>query len=114
MDMKNPSPAIESLENAKGEASAEAINRTQGDVLLVSATNHVRRIPVPTNDPNDPLNFNKWRKLGIVICCCWFCMFYVPSSDRVCRTLTERSYLLYPLVVWNWHVHEYTVSDVHT
>ena len=77
--MKNPSPAVENLEDAKGISDISAADHTQGDVLLVSPTNHVRRIPVPTNDPNDPLNFNKWRKLGIVISCCWFC----KSNGRI-------------------------------
>jgi hypothetical protein len=46
---------------------------TLGSTLLVTTEGHVRRIPVPTNDPNDPLNFTKWQKIGIVFSCCWFC-----------------------------------------
>lgn len=46
--------------------------RTAGEVLLVSEQG-VRNIPVPTDNPNDPLNFNRWQKLGVTITCCWFC-----------------------------------------
>lgn len=44
-----------------------------GEILLLSGEDEVRRVPVPTSDPNDPLNFTKWRKLGVTITCCWFC-----------------------------------------
>ena len=45
-----------------------------GDALLVTADGQVRKLPIPSNDPNDPLNFTKWEKLAIVVACCWFCM----------------------------------------
>jgi len=46
---------------------------TLGSTLLVTIDGQVRRIPVSTNDPNDPLNFSRWQKVGIVFSCCWFC-----------------------------------------
>lgn len=46
-----------------------------GDVNLLDEQGHIRRIPIPSTDPNDLLNFNKWRKLGVIICCCWFSIF---------------------------------------
>jgi hypothetical protein len=46
---------------------------TAGEILLVSGHNEIRKVPVPTNDPNDPLNMTKLRKLGVTITCCWFC-----------------------------------------
>ncbi|GIZ36792.1 hypothetical protein CKM354_000025900 [Cercospora kikuchii] len=52
-----------------------AENRTGGDVNLIDQYGQVRRIPIPSADPNDPLNFSKWRKLGIMVCCCWFSVF---------------------------------------
>ncbi|KIW05425.1 uncharacterized protein PV09_03935 [Verruconis gallopava] len=82
MEAKVPSPTIDKLEDCNSVTKHEDQNlneRTTGDVLLVTKTNHVRRIPVPTNDPNDPLNFNKWRKLGIVVTCCWFSIFSILS-----------------------------------
>jgi hypothetical protein len=36
---------------------------------------NTRRIPIPTGDPNDPLNFGKVQKLGILVSCCWFSIF---------------------------------------
>lgn len=43
-----------------------------GNALLVNKDGEVRKIPVPSSDPNDPLNFRRWEKYGIVFCCCWF------------------------------------------
>ena len=45
-----------------------------GDALLVTPDGQVRKLPIPSNDPNDPLNFSKREKLFIVVACCWFCM----------------------------------------
>lgn len=45
--------------------------QNHGDVLLVSSED-VRRIPVPTDNPNDPLNSKPWKKFVIVANCCWF------------------------------------------
>lgn len=44
-----------------------------GDVLLVDAAGEIQRLPVPSNDPNDPLNFTAWEKTGVIVSCCWFC-----------------------------------------
>ncbi|OAG11553.1 MFS general substrate transporter [Paraphaeosphaeria sporulosa] len=48
---------------------------TVGEILLVSGQDEIRRVPVPTNDPNDPLNLSKWRKIGVTVTCCWFSVF---------------------------------------
>ncbi|CAI7618762.1 unnamed protein product [Penicillium pancosmium] len=40
--------------------------------LLVNASGGILRLPVPSSDPNDPLNFTKWEKMGVIISCCWF------------------------------------------
>ncbi|KAI4840268.1 MFS general substrate transporter, partial [Aureobasidium sp. EXF-8845] len=48
---------------------------SNGDLQLINTTGEIRRIPIPSSDPNDPLNYSKWRKLGILICCCWFSIF---------------------------------------
>lgn len=44
-----------------------------GDVVLMNSMGEVRHVPIPSSDPNDPLNFSKYRKLGVLVCCCWFC-----------------------------------------
>jgi hypothetical protein len=44
----------------------------EGNALLVNKDGEVRKIPVPSSDPNDPLNFRRWEKYGVVLCCCWF------------------------------------------
>ncbi|RAK98542.1 MFS general substrate transporter [Aspergillus ibericus CBS 121593] len=42
------------------------------DQVLVDETGRIQRLPVPSDDPNDPLNLALWEKTGIVVCCCWF------------------------------------------
>jgi len=48
---------------------------SNGDLQLINTIGEIRRIPIPSSDPNDPLNYSKWRKMGILICCCWFSIF---------------------------------------
>lgn len=60
------------VENGSGSHQAVKID---GEVVLVTGS-AVQRIPVASADPNDPLNFSKWRKLGILITTCWFCKVY--------------------------------------
>jgi hypothetical protein len=55
-----------------------------GNALLVTADGEVRKLPVPSNDPNDPLNFTKLEKLGISVACCWFCKFSLISNLKFC------------------------------
>ena len=45
------------------------------DVNLLDEDGNIRRIPVPSADPNDPLNMSKWRKLGVIVTCCWYSIF---------------------------------------
>ncbi|PYH91315.1 MFS general substrate transporter [Aspergillus ellipticus CBS 707.79] len=44
----------------------------QGDALLVDAAGDIQRLPLPSQDPNDPLNFTVWEKTGVMVSCCWF------------------------------------------
>lgn len=69
MDNKK-SPGLDHVEALK-PATVPAQNH--GDVLLVTSQD-VRRIPVPTDNPNDPLNAKPFKKLMIVANCCWFGM----------------------------------------
>lgn len=48
---------------------------TIGNVKFFDENDLVRRISIPSADPNDPLNFSKWRKLGINFTCCWYSVF---------------------------------------
>ena len=44
----------------------------EGNALLVAKDGTIRRLPVPSDDPNDPLNFRPWEKYSVIFCCCWF------------------------------------------
>ncbi|KAJ9144564.1 hol1 protein (member of major facilitator superfamily) [Pleurostoma richardsiae] len=54
------------------EVAKPAHEHIEGDALLVDRRGHIRRLPVPSQNPNDPLNFKIWEKTAIIICCCWF------------------------------------------
>ncbi|KAJ6018288.1 hypothetical protein N7451_001667 [Penicillium sp. IBT 35674x] len=45
---------------------------TQKNQILVDAAGSIQRLPVPSNDVNDPLNFTVWEKAGVIVSCCWF------------------------------------------
>lgn len=64
-------PEIHQVENFK-DIVKDDHGHVEGNALLVSKDGEVRRIPVPSNDPNDPLNFKPWQKYALVFCCCWF------------------------------------------
>ncbi|KAL4912254.1 major facilitator superfamily domain-containing protein [Aspergillus aurantiobrunneus] len=40
--------------------------------VLVDGDGQIQRLPVPSKDPNDPLNYTIWEKIGIIVSCCWF------------------------------------------
>lgn len=67
MDNKD-TPALDHVESLK---PATVPAQSHGDVLLVTSQD-VRRIPVPTDNPNDPLNSKPFKKFMIVANCCWF------------------------------------------
>ncbi|KAL0943212.1 uncharacterized protein CTRU02_201098 [Colletotrichum truncatum] len=62
---------VEHLEDLKLDPK-EKHGHVEGNALLVNRGGEIRRIPVPSSDPNDPLNFRRWEKYCLVFCCCWF------------------------------------------
>ncbi|KAH7347276.1 major facilitator superfamily domain-containing protein [Plectosphaerella cucumerina] len=62
---------IDSLK-AHPESGQQDGSHVEGNALLVNMAGEVRKIPVPSADPNDPLNFRRWEKYAVVFCCCWF------------------------------------------
>jgi hypothetical protein len=57
------------------EHDAEHSNgqHVSGSALLIDKQGNVRKLPIPTANPNDPLNWKKWEKAAVIFCCCWFC-----------------------------------------
>jgi hypothetical protein len=41
------------------KASSDEGHHSVGNALLVTADGEVRKLPIPSNDPNDPLNLKK-------------------------------------------------------
>lgn len=73
MSTNDPKAQVEYLEEV-GKIGAKP------DVL-VGENGEVQRLPVPSEDPNDPLNFSTWEKFGVIFSCCWFCGF--PASFNI-------------------------------
>ncbi|KAK1492920.1 hypothetical protein CCUS01_13916 [Colletotrichum cuscutae] len=61
----------------------------EGNALLINRDGEVRRIPVPSSDPNDPLRFRPWEKYGIVFCCCWFSSMGLSTASGLGAILHE-------------------------
>lgn len=62
---------VDYVEHIKYEEDRDE-KHVKGNALLVSQDGAIRKVPVPSNNPNDPLNFRPWEKIGIIFCCCWF------------------------------------------
>ncbi|KAJ4322904.1 hypothetical protein N0V94_002167 [Neodidymelliopsis sp. IMI 364377] len=72
-------------------------NHVKGNALLVQADGDVRKIPVPSKSPNDPLNFKTWEKAGIIFCCCWFSIMGLSMSGGLGAILNVFFELYMPL-----------------
>ncbi|KAH7007853.1 major facilitator superfamily domain-containing protein [Microdochium trichocladiopsis] len=59
-------------EHSEKPAATGAATHVAGDALLLDKQGNIRRLPIPSNDPNDPLNFKTWEKAATIFCCCWF------------------------------------------
>lgn len=72
VDAINGKHGADYVEELKPPPDVNDSKHVGGNALLVSRDGEVRKLPVPSSNPNDPLNFRGWEKTGIVICCCWF------------------------------------------
>ncbi len=52
----------------------------EGNALLLDKEGRIRRLPIPSTNPNDPLSFKPWEKAAVIICCCWFCKFMAQRT----------------------------------
>lgn len=55
------------------EEKHQHIQHIAGSALLIDKNGTVRKLPIPSNNPNDPLNWKGWEKAVVIFCCCWFC-----------------------------------------
>ncbi|RDW84249.1 hypothetical protein BP6252_01839 [Coleophoma cylindrospora] len=76
--------------------TAGASHRLAGDALLVTAQGEICRLPVPSNDPNDPLNFTRWEKAAIIVACCWFSIMSLSLSGGLGAILSTFFQLYLP------------------
>lgn len=105
--MENKTNYVSEVEEVINSKTTGIKQQTGGDVLLVSEEG-LRKIPIPTDDPNDPLNYSKWKKAGVVLTCCWFCKSalkeFSTTGDQTNRQIYD-SHLLTPLAEWYRHIH---------
>nr|RBQ86202.1 hypothetical protein FVER53263_20421 [Fusarium verticillioides] len=52
------------MEDEKKAHTAHDDGHIEGNALLVNRQDEIRKIPVPSSDPNDPLHFKPWKKYG--------------------------------------------------
>ena len=70
-DIESNKVSATEVDNVK--ALADHTEHAEGNAFLVDKHGAVRKVPVPSNNPNDPLNFKPWEKWAVIITCCWFC-----------------------------------------
>jgi hypothetical protein len=63
------------------------VEETRTGEVLVDERGEIQRLPVPSSDPNDPLNYTKWEKLGVIFSCCWFCKSLLVSHVSTAHTI---------------------------
>ncbi|KAH7033539.1 major facilitator superfamily domain-containing protein [Microdochium trichocladiopsis] len=63
------------------QAAPSSKGHVEGNALLFNKDGEIRKIPVPTDDPNDPLNFRKWEKYAIVFVSCWFSIMGISMAS---------------------------------
>jgi hypothetical protein len=76
IEHQESSEHVSGVRSKKWNASKPSYEHIEGDALLVDQDGNVRRLPIPSdnpNDPFDPLNYRAWEKAAIIFCCCWFC-----------------------------------------
>ncbi|KAK8125216.1 HOL1 [Apiospora kogelbergensis] len=79
IDEKRPSSAQHD-EHARA-AESPSRQHIEGNALLVDKHGQIRRLPIPSSSPNDPLNWKTWEKSAVILCCCWF--YNLPVDDAV-------------------------------
>ncbi|KAK8138499.1 hypothetical protein PG984_001879 [Apiospora sp. TS-2023a] len=73
MDIDNKKAASsQHKEDARTADSGASLQHVEGNALLVDKRGQIRRLPIPSNSPNDPLNWARWEKSAVIFCCCWF------------------------------------------
>jgi hypothetical protein len=58
-----------STEKVLGPQEAEQV---EGTVRLFDSQGQVRKIPIPSNDPSDPLTWSLWKRSLVLLCICVF------------------------------------------
>ncbi|KAI7305953.1 MFS general substrate transporter [Hortaea werneckii] len=92
METAKDTDTVEAFEY--GEVSKLDISRPTGDVMLLDAAGHVRRVPMPSSDPNDPMNMHRWRKLGVIVPCCWFSVFsFLVMAFGAAKSTTYQAHM---------------------
>ncbi|CAK7219763.1 hypothetical protein SBRCBS47491_003960 [Sporothrix bragantina] len=70
---------IEQAEKS-GMSTPPGHEHVEGNALLVDKQGQIRLLPIPSDDPNDPLNFTRWEKFGIIVCCCFYSLLSLSVS----------------------------------
>lgn len=68
------SPTKENIEISDIEKKklAEEVEKVEGTVRLFDAVGHVRKIPIPSKDPRDPLTWPLWKRAVVLLSLCVF------------------------------------------
>ncbi|KAF8849286.1 hypothetical protein BDZ45DRAFT_680607 [Acephala macrosclerotiorum] len=62
---------IDASENEKDVLTRE-IEQVEGTVRLFDSNGQIRKIPIPYNDPRDPLSWSTWKRAVVLVSLCVF------------------------------------------
>lgn len=69
VSLSSPTPRKESFDLKENPVEVEHV---EGTIKLFDDNGNVRKIPVPSDDPADPLTWSTWRRCMVLISLCVF------------------------------------------
>lgn len=84
---KTEASHVEHSEKGYADGHPTDHGHVEGNALILDKEGGIRRVPVPSNDPNDPLNFSTWERYSVIFCCCWFSLLGLSLAQGLAPIL---------------------------
>ncbi|XP_014553255.1 hypothetical protein COCVIDRAFT_108177 [Bipolaris victoriae FI3] len=93
---KSSTSHVEHSEKILGDDHTNDHGHVEGNALILDREGEIRRVPVPSNDPNDPLNFSAWERYSVIFCCCWFSLLGLSLAQGLAPILNIMTEMYMP------------------
>ncbi len=61
------SPRVDDFGTSKKAIDTVEVERIEGTVRLFDSDGHIRKLPVPSKDPTDPLTWSTWKRCLVLL-----------------------------------------------